>query len=926
VELPSAGRGDYLAAVCGDDSLLRQRVEGLLRAHERPNELLDHTIEPPGETMREQAGTVIGPYKLLETIGEGGFGVVYMAEQTHPVRRKVALKVLKPGMDTRQVVARFEAERQALAMMDHPNIAHVFDGGETGSGRPYFVMELVRGVSVTDYCDEHHLSIHDRLGLFLDVCAAVQHAHQKGIIHRDLKPANVLVTMHDDRPVAKVIDFGIAKAIGPPLTDKTLFTNFAQFIGTPLYMSPEQAQLSGLDVDTRSDVYSLGVLLYELLTGTTPFDAERLRCEGFDEVRRIIREEEPAKPSTRMSTLGQKADTLSANRGSDPVRLRRQLRGELDWIAMKALEKDRSRRYESASAFAADVQRYLKDEPVLACPPSLGYRLGKFARRNRGALAAGTAIAAALVVGAAMAMWQAVAATWAKKEALAAAATATAAQDAAEKRAAETAAVLRFVEDRVFAAARPQRQGGGLGREVSLRQAIDAAVPFVDKSFATEPLIEARLRMTLGQSFIYLGEPAQADEQTRKASSLYSLHVGPEHADTLRAMHQLANCLDALGKRDEATRLREQTLEAQTRTLGADHPDTMRTANDHANSLADLGRHDEAIRLHQQTLRSRQRVLGGHHDEVYQSKSNLSISFHALRQYDDARALREEVFAARKTRLGPDHPDTLLSMNNLANTYSALGLNDEALALLQQTLAVKKASIGADHPDTLLTMQNLATTLSAMGRRDEALQLREETLAVQKRKPGPKHPDTLKSMHNLAASYHAVGRLDEALALRRETWKLRKSALGADHPDTLNTMSGLAGSLCATGCGAEAVSVIDECLRLAGDRPVARQIGPGLIGLRMRHFQKLGDADGCRATAEMWKRVGRTDAQSHFLSARLWAAAAGVSRAAPDADRAMECLHKALAAGFRDTDRLAKEPDLAPLRGRADFQQLLPPN
>jgi serine/threonine protein kinase/Flp pilus assembly protein TadD len=403
-------RGAYLDRACGGDVGLRRQVERLLAAKPTAESFLEcPAVSLPATALErpvgEGPGTVIGPYKLLEQIGEGGFGVVFMAEQQVPVRRKVALKVLKPGMDTRQVVARFEAERQALALMDHPHIAKILDAGQTASGRPYFVMELVKGMPITDYCDQARLPVRARLGLFVLVCRAVQHAHQNAIIHRDLKPSNVLVTLHDGTPVVKVIDFGIAKARGRALTDKTLCTGFRQLVGTPLYMSPEQAALSGLDVDTRSDIYSLGVLLYELLTGTTPFTQERLRTAAYDEFLRIIREEEPARPSARLTTLGKAATVVSANRRCDPKRLGQLFRRELDWIVVKALEKDRNRRYDSANALALDVERYLHDEPVQACPPSALYRLGKFARRNKTGLTAAGLILLAVAVPVGGAVW-----------------------------------------------------------------------------------------------------------------------------------------------------------------------------------------------------------------------------------------------------------------------------------------------------------------------------------------------------------------------------------------------------------------------------------------------------------------------------------------------------------------------------------------
>ena len=769
IEVQPGQRAAFLAEACGNDKELLARVERLLNAQSHVGSFLETPAPELGGTVDrsalEQPGTVIGPYKLLQQIGEGGMGVVFMAEQTDPLQRTVALKIIKPGMDTRQVIARFEAERQALAMMDHPNIARVIDAGTTGgglepaaqaraegllagasgSGRPYFVMELVKGVPITDYCDQQHLPVRARLELFATVCHAVQHAHQKGIIHRDLKPSNVLVAEYDGRPVPKIIDFGVAKATAQRLTEKTMFTELGQMIGTVEYMSPEQARFNQLDVDTRSDIYSLGVLVYELLTGSTPFGRKRLNEAAFDEMLRIIREEEPPKPSTRLSS-SDALPSIAASRGLEPLKLNRLVQGELDWIVMKALEKDRNRRYETASNLAADIGHYLNDEPVEACPPSAGYRLRKFSRRNKPVLLTATLVAAALIFGTVASTWQAIRASQAEAE------SGARAQEARQSEA-QMQAVLEFVQNKVFAAARPEGQEGGLSRDVTLRQAVETALPFVEASFTDQPLIEARLRSTLGTSFKFLGEPGREAHQFQKARELFTRHLGPDHPDTLSSMHNLANSYASLGRLTDALKLHEVTLALVKAKFGRDHPNTLNSMLNLANAYAAVGQHADALKL---------------------------------------REVTRELMTAK---LGPDHPDTLVSMNNLAKSYAELGRHNEALKLDEETLALRKAKLGPDHPDTLNSMNNLAGDYRALGRYDEALKLGELTVAIMKAKLGAGHRYTLGSMDNLANAYHALGRHADAVKLREERLELLNDKLGPDHPETLISMNDLAWAL-----------------------------------------------------------------------------------------------------------------------------------
>jgi eukaryotic-like serine/threonine-protein kinase len=835
-ELPVVDQAKYLDDVCGNDSELRQQVDSLLAADVEAGRFLRSVNRLPGQasvstdTLRsadfpeEKSGEIIGRYKLLQVIGEGGFGTVWMAEQREPVKRNVALKIIKLGMDTKQIVSRFEVERQALAMMDHPNIAQVFDAGSTDSGRPYFVMELVNGKPIVEYCDTNKLGTEERLHLFTLVCNAIQHAHQKGIIHRDIKPGNVLVTMHDGVPVPKVIDFGIAKATDQELTQRTLFTEFRHLIGTPVYMSPEQAEMSGLDIDTRSDVYSLGVMLYELLTGTTPFAHHELMDRGYAEMMRIIREDTPHKPSTRLSTLGESSVEAAEQRHTDVKKLGLVLRGDLDWIVMKCLEKDRTRRYDTATSLAEDIVRHLKDEPVIAGPPGTGYKLSKFVRRNRGRVAGFAMMIAVLFIGVVGTSYGML---WAMHE-----------RDSAkrsEAQAAQRADELQQVAD--FQGAQlgnldPQRMGLELRSAVfnsaseekreqleenlvgvnftsiamnTLEETIfKRSIAAIDTQFADQPLLQAQLFQSICETLKELGYLDSAVEPQKRALEIRRLYLGDDHPDTMDSMNTLSSIYQLRGSFDSAELYVTEVLERSRRVLGDDHPSTLLAINNMGALRSAQGQFDEAKALIQEALEGRRRVLGDDHPRTLTSINYLGLLSSEQGKYEDAQGYYREVLDGRRRSLGNDHSQTLSVMLNLASELRKLRRLTEAETLYRESIEGYRRIYGDDHPDTLRAMSGMGVILYSQREYEEAEPFYREALAGFSSGLGELHPYTLSCKHNLAALLHDKGEVDEAESFYRQALDGRHRLFGDDHPSTLSTMGNLGYNLKAQGRLSEA--------------------------------------------------------------------------------------------------------------------------
>jgi eukaryotic-like serine/threonine-protein kinase len=738
LELVASERMAYLDKVCADDPALRLRLEDLLRVHDEAALFLENAPagtprgpmpgpgsdagERSGGSPVEKEGDRIGRYKLLQQIGEGGCGVVYMAEQEEPVRRRVALKVIKLGMDTRRVVARFEAERQALALMDHPNIAKVLDAGASDAGRPYFVMELVRGIRITSYCDQENLSTAQRLELFIQVCQAIQHAHQKGIIHRDIKPSNILVADHDGVPVPKVIDFGVAKATtGQHLTDKTLFTAFEQFIGTPAYMSPEQAKLSGLDIDTRTDIYSLGVLLYELLTGKTPLDQEELLAAGLDEMRRTIREKEPVRPSTRLSTMLVDDLTLTAkHRRIEPPKLVHLLRGDLDWIVMKALEKDRARRYETANGLARDVQRHLADELVVARPPSKLYRLQKMARRNKLAFAAGAAVLLTLLAGLVASNWFYFREKAANRRAVASAK--------------QARAINRFLTEDLLFQATPEQNSRQ--KKVTMEEVLSAATSSLDRNagMAQQPEVEATLRLDFGITFIKLSRLAEAETNLMRAFELRRRALGPQHLDTLAAEHELAGFLITReGKFEQAEPLIREAWEGRQRLLGATHRDTIDSLQGCDIILQLKGRLVEAEQLGRQILHTCEQALGPDDSLTLDALRNLGGILSQLGDHEQSEQLERKGLA--RSRLTKNREQELWAVNQIAMQRMLQDDAEGANKLLAEAVPSAALEFGAESSLVLWTQRIWARALADLDQLERAETLAKSTLEYKRLTP-----------------------------------------------------------------------------------------------------------------------------------------------------------------------------------------------
>ena len=739
----------------------------------------------------EQPGGQIGRYKLLSILGEGGMGIVYLAEQKRTIRRQVALKVIKPGMDSKRVIARFEAERQALALLDHPNIAHVHDAGTTENGRPYFVMEYVKGLSITEYCDHHKLTIEDRLNLFRQVCLAVHHAHQKGIIHRDIKPSNILVSLQDDQAIPKIIDLGVAKALAQPLTERTLTTEDSQLLGTPEYMSPEQADMAIVDIDTRSDIYSLGVLLYVLLTGVLPFDYTTFRKGGIEHIRQVIRETDPKTPSTRLTNLGEEAKKVAESRRTEIATLAKKLHKELEWIPLKAMRKERVERYRSASELADDIENYLKGAPLIAGPPSTVYRLKKFVRRNRALVTGIAAVMAILIVGIVVSTVLAIGQAKAR---------------------AEAQAVSDFLRHSVLESLDSYRVGG---RQITIRSVLDAASKSLndEKKLEHWPLAEADIRATLGFAYWSLGLYEQAASHDERALEIRRAHLSKE--DTL-----LQSIMETLGwvyfdqcRFKEAEKLFVEAVEAN---LGVEDEDNWWDAPISMNMLASLyivqGRFREA---NEYCLKAMEIVRSHLGEPLVSNIHTLACCYYLQGRYKEAEEQFRKALEIGQRDLGKTDWHTLSMMRDFSELCCDLGRYDEAEQLLTNVMNFGRSSWDDEHPERLKIMASLGWLYYNQGQYEQAEDVLRSALKTAQQVLGDEHTTTANCMHRLGTVYLKQGQYDQAEPLLTNAWDVLCRLLSNDNWASLTVKNTLCKLYMARGHFAKAESLLIEALEIS---------------------------------------------------------------------------------------------------------------
>ncbi|HVJ81203.1 MAG TPA: serine/threonine-protein kinase [Planctomycetia bacterium] len=868
-ELPAGERKDFAARECGDDVETRRRVESLLAAYadasagaantvvqsgvtdadsgERPAPENTYYPEDPAATfvsseaiaMKAAAtarpGYIAGRYRLIESLGEGGMGSVLLAEQEEPVRRMVAVKVIKAGMDTKSVLARFDTERQALAMMDHPCIAKVFDGGVTENGRPYFVMEYVDGAPLNEYCHAKELDVPARLRLFIQICHAVQHAHQKGIIHRDLKPTNILIAEADGRPTPKVIDFGLAKAMHDEHADRTMLTVATKALGTPLYMSPEQAGSGDLDVDTRSDIYSLGALLYELLTGTTPVERERFRATAWEEFRRIIRDEDPPPPSARLSArLLRDGASESSEPGATRAAARatvRRLEGELDWIVLKALEKDRTRRYDTAIGFAGDVQRHLDGEPVSAAPPSAGYRVRKFARRHRTAIAAAAALALLLLAGVAGTTWGLLQARAAERTAIDARNAESLRADGEAKAKAEAEKRLDQLEkgNEVLGAifddvdvTRVKLSGEPL--EAALGRRLRKAAKDLEGDALGDPAAVAKLQSRLGATLGGLGFPTEGLELRRKAFETIRRLQGEDTPDAIRAKSGLAAAYRETGRPDLATPMLEEAWKHYRQSAENDDPEALAVMNELAAAYKDVGRPERALPLYKEALERFTAKLGPKDPVTLRTSGALAATHAELGDGDLAYDLFRQAFERQREALGPDHYETLVAMSALANAMKDGARREGSAAFIEDNFVRHQKALGVNHPATFASLRTYAWSLRESGRGMQVFSLLDDAMRRASERLGPDHPETLALRFDLGVTYDELGDAAKALPLFEQSTERFRATLGPDHPETIAKSLAVAGALSNAGRAAEALKLYEGAVgrrrkKLGADHP-----------------------------------------------------------------------------------------------------------